>query len=71
MAQRRERARELYLHLAKTVVAGHGAVSIPPHANVQVMPDGAFVEAVVWIPNSPVDAALDVIDAGAALEDAG
>lgn len=51
--QRREETKaeyESYLELAKEVFPQNGVVSIPPLAAVQLCEDGAYVEAVVWIP---------------------
>lgn len=38
-----------------TAWATIGAVSVPDHAEVREVEDGAFVEAVVWVPRGAVE----------------
>lgn len=59
--QFRDRARELYARCAVMHGEQFGTniiledVSIPLHANVQIGEGGAFVEAIVWVPNEKFD----------------
>jgi hypothetical protein len=56
--QYRERARELYGTCAVYHAAQHGRnllveeITVPLQANVQICEGGAFVEAIVWVPES-------------------
>lgn len=43
----RAKARELFEDVGEI---GSEHISIPTHANVQVVRDGAYVEAIVWVP---------------------
>jgi hypothetical protein len=54
--QYRQRARDLYERVAVIHGETHGSnilldeIKIAEHANVQITEDGAFVEAIVWVP---------------------
>ena len=56
--QYRERARELYARGEVIHGEQHGTnivleeVTVPQHAHVSICEDGAFVEAIVWVPAS-------------------
>jgi len=39
-----------YREAAREIFRLHRGVTIPEHATVQMVEDGAFVEAVVWVP---------------------
>jgi hypothetical protein len=48
------RQRAVSLDLARAQVARTGLeLVIPPYADVQPLPDGAFVEVLLWVPKPP------------------
>jgi hypothetical protein len=53
----RDRARDLY----ETAAVSHDphyiheSISVPQFANVQIVENGAFVEAIVWVPKEKLD----------------
>lgn len=50
LRQQQKRPLEAYRTAARRLVGTHARV--PLHANVQPCEDGAYVEAVVWVPQS-------------------
>lgn len=59
--QFRERAREIYTYASVIESDGHNKsvvisqLTVPLHANVQICEGGAFVEAIVWVPNERLE----------------
>jgi hypothetical protein len=57
----RSRARDVYSHVAVThgerfgTNTIHVEIKVPEHANVQLCEDGAFVEAIVWVPKATME----------------
>lgn len=56
----RQRAGSLYESIDVSFDSPHAmkAIHIPTHANVQICEDGAFVEAIVWVPKEEINAQL-------------
>lgn len=56
--QQKKQAIDDYREAAKKIAAisGPQGISVNEHANVQVMPDGAFVEVIMWVPKGALPA---------------
>ena len=48
----RDKAKELYNEFSAVEAKVQRQLSVPLNANVVICEDGAFVEAVVWVPRS-------------------